>query len=850
MAYHPDRTLYWLYGLAFYLSLPAGSLAEPLPTGPRYLGRPIFEVLEQFREQGYPFAYSTSLVPDTLLVLSEPVSHSPLEIATEILEPHGLELKHANGIYLVIRGARDPPSGDSGSLLIFIRDQDSALLTQPVAISTRPGLPAALALGSGVWSISNIPAGRYELAISTPYYQKATRTLDIAPGENAIIQVRLVSAPDKLEVLSVSASRYLIFSNSLFFIDQRAIENLPVIGDDPIRTVQRLPGIAAGGWSAKSHFRGGEENESAIFLNGLQLLDPFHVRDFHNIFSSIDARTISGIEAYTGGFPVEYGDRMSGLLLLQSSQPEEPRHYELGVSFFNTSLLSSGYTDSQNVDWMVSARKSNLGLFLDKEKHGEPDYYDVFGTLGLNISSDTRLTMNILQANDNLLIITENKSDDREQSTSKTRNTNAWVQLLKTWPSTLSISAVLSGSSMRNERSALAADPTQLIGFVEDNRKVDIQSLRVDFEYLHEESHILSWGVLASRQTARFDYRSRADYSGFYLAYPGVPESLERDIQTRPSGYSYAAYVSDRFQPTPELTINAGLRWDKQTYTGTRDDTQISPRISMLYTLDPKVDVRLSWGRFHQSQGIGQLQVEDGVEHYFPAQQADQLIAGLSVRFNDNWSLRSELYQKNYNDLRLRFENLLDPVPLIPELAPDRIALNPSSGRARGLELTLEYNAGDHLNWWTSYTLSRVTDRIDGVDELRNWDQTHSLQAGFAWRTEHWEYGFAANIHSGWPTTLATLEIDDADELELVFAPRNQARLNTFASFDVKASRIWQFEKFRITAFVEVSNLFNRQNECCADYDINDEDEQVPLLERSVDSWLGIVPALGVLLEF
>ena len=77
-------------------------------------------------------------------------------------------------------------------------------------------------------------------------------------------------------------------------------------------------------------------------LNGQWLFDPFHIRDYQNIFSAIDARAIDGVEVYTGGFPVRYGDRMSGLVLMDSIETEKSRHNEIGVSVFNTSLLTSG----------------------------------------------------------------------------------------------------------------------------------------------------------------------------------------------------------------------------------------------------------------------------------------------------------------------------------------------------------------------------------------------------------------------------------------------------------------------------------------------------------------------------
>jgi len=784
-----------------------------------------------------------------MLVLIEPGSKTPLEIVSEILKPHGLAYKHANGIYLVIRGARDPPADSSGSLLIIVRDQNSVLFDQPVVISANPGLPAVSALGSGAWQIRSVPAGRYDLEISTDGFQTVSRTIDLAVDEKAVVLIRLVPAPFDLERLTVSASRYLIMSNSNFFVDQRAIENLPAIAGDPMRSIQRLPGVAAGGWSAQSHFRGGEKNESAIFFNGLQLLDPFHVRDFHNVFSSIDSRTLSGVEVYTGGFPAEYGDRMSGILLLQSREPEKSRHYELGISVFNISLLASGYNSTGSLDWLVSARRSNLSLVLDKEKHGEPDYNDIFATLGYNISQDSRLTFNALRANDSILIITENKPEDQEQSSSETRNKQVWIQYEKNWPGGLNMSTVLSSSSLSNDRLAFANDPEQLVGIVVDQRDVDIHGLRADFNYSINHYHTLSWGAQVRKESARYNYTSQAEYAGFYPAYPGVPESIERDIQASPAGYSYAAYISDRWQATTKLTVNTGLRWDEQTYIGPKDDSQVSPRINLLYTITPRTNFRLTWGRFYQSQPIQQLQVEDGVDHYFPAQRSDHLIAGMSVRFKKGWSLRAEVFQKQYHELRPRFENLLDPVPLIPELAPDRIRLAPSSAEARGTELTLEYDAGGNLNGWMSYTLSRITDRIDGVDELRNWDQKHSFQGGLAWHLKNWELGFAANTHSGWPTTLANLEYEN-DEPVLVYEARNGVRLNTFASIDFKAARIWQLEKSRITAFVEFSNLFNRQNECCVDYDIDDEDEEELMLERSIDSWLGIVPAIGVLWEF
>ena len=57
-------------------------------------------------------------------------------------------------------------------------------------------------------------------------------------------------AKPEIETIAVSASRYEILRDiaaSRFVLDQRTIQNMPDIGEDPMRVIQRLPGAAASG---------------------------------------------------------------------------------------------------------------------------------------------------------------------------------------------------------------------------------------------------------------------------------------------------------------------------------------------------------------------------------------------------------------------------------------------------------------------------------------------------------------------------------------------------------------------------------------------------------------------------
>jgi hypothetical protein len=205
------------------------------------------------------------------------------------------------------------------------------------------------------------------------------------------------------------------------------------------------------------------------------------------------------------------------------------------------------------------------------------------------------------------------------------------------------------------------------------------------------------------------------------------------------------------------------------------------------------------------------------------------------------------VYDKRLSDIQPRYENLLDPLTLVPELKPDRIALTPRRGRARGFELLLASGDSTPLRWWASYSLSDTKERIDGVDEPRSWDQPHALSAGVDWTTARWKASLALIQRSGWPaTTVVGLEAD-SDTPRLNTGRRNAARMDSYGSLDGRVERRFEFDHSTLTAFLEVSNLFARSNPCCTAYEIDDETGELELQQRH---YLPRIPSLGFVWQF
>ena len=832
------------------LACAGGLEAQEPAASPSMIGRQISAIIDELRQNGLPFAYSTSVLRPDLVVEREPRSTDPLDIVREILEPHGLTLRWNAGLYLVIRADPPEPATATGQAIVTVRDATSgAIVHAPVPENPSTGLSVEQ-LADGRLLLSGEADRRYGVTLSAPGFAPVRHSLSLSADRSDVtVELTPSAAPQELVV---TASRYEILRELLdspLFIDQRTLQQQPDLGDDPLRALHRLPGTAAGGASAKAHIRGGEEDETAIVLNGQRLLDPFHIRDYQSMFSAIDARAIEGIEVYTGSFPVRYGDRIGGLVLIDALSPDQPRHTEIGVSVLNTSVLSAGTIGDGTGDWLVSARRGNLDRAVTDEL-GEPSYYDFFGEIGVNFSPRNRVTVNALTAQDSVLLVTESDPAEREQSTNDTRNTHLWVHWEQEWSNSLSSSTGFTTSRFASHRVGSIDDPEKIVAAVDDRRDVAIDGVRQDWSLSLGERHVLSWGGEYQRLAADYDYSGAANYYGFYTMFVGVPTAIRRRSDVHADGELFGVYFSDRWEMSSATSAELGWRWDKQGYTDTPNERQFSPRFSLMHELGRATDLRFSLGRYYQAQGIHELQVEDGITEFFPAQRSDQAVIGVQHVFADRYSARIEAYWKSLRQLRPRYENLFDPLALIPELEPDRVRVAPERGFARGLELSLTYSGTQELSWWASYVLARVADRIDGADVARSWDQRHAMQIGVAWNGPRWDLGAALNVHTGWPTTGLTFEQTDPAQPMAIIGERNTLRFGDFATLDLRASRTLPLRVGALEVFVEVSNATNRENPCCGEFGLEEDDAGALFLEQDTDHWLPRLASFGVLWKF
>ena len=143
--------------------LLVGGCAIPLAAqesrdAPRYAGRPLVEVLQDLNRRGLRIVFSTTLVPVTLRVSSEP-SGTPRDILDQVLRPHGLHARPGpQGVLIVARAPRRrddaaaatparvarPPAGSdqpapTANASGQARDESGAPTTEVSVVVTRSG---------------------------------------------------------------------------------------------------------------------------------------------------------------------------------------------------------------------------------------------------------------------------------------------------------------------------------------------------------------------------------------------------------------------------------------------------------------------------------------------------------------------------------------------------------------------------------------------------------------------------------------------------------------------------------------------------------------------------------------
>lgn len=682
------------------------------------------------------------------------------------------------------------------------------------------------------------------------------------PGMN----ITLEEANPELEEIVVSASHsvYQKTPAQTATLDRKQVEALPHFGNDLFRVTGYLPGVVSNDTSAGFGIRGSLPREVMVQFDGVELYEPFHLKDFSGPLSIVDPDVVGSMELTTGGVTSQYGNRSAGLLDIESLDPVETRH-SMGLSLSSAWLNSTGRFGDDKGSYVFSARRGYLDLLLDLVPQGDdeegddadpdPTYYDVYGKFGYRLNSLNEITFNVLTSEDSLKWDETENEDDIDQLDSSYGNSYVWIRHEGALESGLSFGTALSLGRVKQNRWLYAVEDGEA-SEVTDVRKVDSLGVTQDWSYGVSNNQLFKWGFEFQKFKADYDYENSFDFEVSIPDDRFLPSSGSYEYEGAFSGEEYAAYVSDRFRIFDPLVTEIGLRWDRLDLT---DEDLVSPRINAVYDLKAMGQFHLGMGYYYQSHRPGELDVQDGETQFYEAEKAEQVSFGYENRLWDTYQFRADVYTKYIGNPRPRYENVLDPFDdQNPEAAPDRVLLNIEETTVKGFEVTLSQQAHPKWNWSLYYAFSSVRDKIDGVSYNRSTDQPHTFVASTTWRpTSRWNFTAVWNYHTGWPSTEVTAEVvqmpDGSVEIVPVVGKFYEKRHPSYHRLDLRFSYCRPLKNSALTFFIDIQNAYNRENVrgvTLPEESFVLQPDGAVAVNPKEQTWLGIIPSFGIKWDF
>jgi outer membrane cobalamin receptor len=711
-----------------------------------------------------------------------------------------------------------------------------------------------------------LPAGAYRITVrALGYGPVQVPRVVLASGATTTVMIYLTPVAIELSAIVVAPSTYGLQREETpvppQVLTREEMQTRPHGGEDIYRAVNRLPGITTDDISAKLHVRGSASDQVLEQLDGVELYEPYHLKDQDGVLSIIDVESVSDVRLLTGGFPVEYGNKMAGVVSMRTINPRPDRTTTtLALSLMNVMVNSQGGFASGRGTWLASARRGYLDLVLDLTNATQPGsdlsprYYDLLGRIEYQLGYRHRIAGHVLYARDHFSIVEE----DRTALHSHYGSSYGWINWRADFTDRLSAVTTAAAGRVTHDRDG--SDPLDdadvLRLQVNDTATFQFLNAKQDWTLLLSERVLARWGLDYKRGLADYNYFRWQTVLEPNLTDPLAPPFSTRPdtvvVTTRPEGAELGAYFAGRVRPAAGFIAEVGVRYDRRSYD---QDHTLGPRVMAAWEFAPRTTLRAAWGYYYQPQRLYELQVIDGDTTFYPPQRAEHRILGLEHQLSRSILVRLEGYDRRVEDPRPEYRSLLPRYESLPEEGPDdRVRIAASRSRARGVEVFVRHDGGDRLAWFASYALAVAEDEVGGTWIPRPYDQRHTLRLDVAYRpTPSWSVGWAWQYHSGWPATAQSFTTDTLATGDPyftgTFGPLYAERLPAYHRLDVRISKHFRAGSGRLTVYADVFNLYDRENAKTYEYTprlVGD----VAVVERSTLGMVGILPSIGVRWQF
>jgi hypothetical protein len=590
---------------------------------------------------------------------------------------------------------------------------------------------------NGYFHFSEKDTASHEYEFS--YLGYRTQSKHLIPQEKPVF-IHLVPQDVVLEEVTVTGNAYKKNNLEKLSIPVAQLKKIPMLGSetDVLRAFQLLPGVQGGDeGSANLSVRGGSLDQNLYLMDNVPIYYVNHLGGFTSVFD-IDA--INDVNIYKGGFPSEFGGRLSSIMtigLKNGNKYETKKSLSLGL--LSSKFFMEGPLKNDKTTYLFSARVCNVGLSLQAanllNKDGYIDgynFYDFTGKVTHQIDQKNTLYVSIYAGIDILSSkIKSGNSQNRYDSSGKSHHN--WGNLMTSvrWfnqssprlisNTTLAFSRFFNGSFSDYEGKS---DGNQIKSKSTYQSLMNDISIKSDFKYYFTDNQKLKFGTDLTLHLFS-PFSSKQKNSSFSNQYDTL-------IRTTVSTFSPNLYLSGDFHLSKNINIQPGVRISSWI-SGDKSFVYPEPRFLLYYKPSEHLSFSATYSYMvqyahlltNQSNTIPNDLWVPTTKKLSP-EKSNQFSLGTSLRLPLGYSFSVEGFCKSMRNL-IEYEE--SSFSFKRKNWEDGITSG-GKGIAKGFEFLLKKEGGT-FDGWISYTLSKATRQFENINNGEKYpfrfDHRHNL---------------------------------------------------------------------------------------------------------------------------
>ena len=725
----------------------------------------------------------------------------------------------------------------------------------------------------GKFRLENIELGRHTIAVTFLGYETAiVPNVEVTAGKEVILEIAMTENFETLGEVTVTAeSDKSQTINELSTVSARTLtieeaSRYAASIADPARQAQNFAGVTNSGDDIYNDIviRGNSPRGLLWRLEGIEIINPNHFASLGGsggAVSMLSSNVLTSSDFFTGAFPSEFGNAMSGVFDLRFRKGNnEKRETTVGLGFLGLEVAAEGpFAKGHDASYLFNYRYSTLSILnaMNIQIAGDalPTYQDI--SFNLHFPTKQAGTFNLFGVGGITAADFQTAWEDSTQNVFDHEIDNAQTGILgakhlillnnKAYIKTIGVAAL---SSTRYQYNIIKNNISRP-DYEENSLR---KNYRFSTMYNHKFNAKHTWrsGLIFSNLNSQYNYK--IDIDNVFQTYTDIGGASNQ----------WQAYSQWKWRMTEDLTLNTGFHYLHYSLT---NQSSFEPRLGLKWKINSKQSINLGGGLHSR--------VEDNTvyltEIFLPNDtiqpnrnlglgKAAHLVLGYDWNINSHTRLKVETYFQHLYNVPISSDNSLNFSVINAESAYDFVyredtLINNGTGRNYGLEITVERFLHNNFYYLATLSLYQSEFSLDGqnyFNTLFNGNYVFNALAGKDFQVGKDKkntigFNVKTTFFGGQRFTEIDLEKSKAAYYTIYSSIPFGGRLDGYYRFDAGINFKLNKTKSTHTFSFNIQNMTNRLNERSRDsyYD--------PITDKIVirkTSQAGLVPVLSYSVNF